>query len=97
MLFTSSKFKIFWFQLEIDNNYKDIIQNQSNTKPIIVVNKINIFVIQSLFVAFVCIYLSTKIQKQPFADVHKIGVPKNFAIFTGKHLCWSFFLIKRLY
>ena len=22
------------------------------------------------------------------------GVLKNFAIFTGKHLCWSFFLIK---
>ena len=25
----------------------------------------------------------------------KIGVPENFAIFTGKHLCWSLFLIKR--
>ena len=24
----------------------------------------------------------------------QIGVPKNFAIFTGKHLCWSLFLIK---
>ena len=24
----------------------------------------------------------------------KIGVIKNFAIFTGKHLCWSLFLIK---
>ena len=23
-----------------------------------------------------------------------IGVLKTFAIFTGKHLCWSFFLIK---
>ena len=22
------------------------------------------------------------------------GVLKNYAIFTGKHLCWSFFLIK---
>ena len=22
----------------------------------------------------------------------KIGVLKNFAIFIGKHLCWSFFL-----
>ena len=27
---------------------------------------------------------------------HKIGIPKNFANFTGKHLCWSFFLIKLL-
>ena len=24
----------------------------------------------------------------------KIGVLKNFAKFTGKHLCWSWFLIK---
>ena len=24
----------------------------------------------------------------------KIGVLKNFAIFTGKHLCWSLFLVK---
>ena len=24
----------------------------------------------------------------------KIGVLKNFAMFTGKHLCWSLFLIK---
>ena len=24
----------------------------------------------------------------------EIGVLKNFANFTGKHLCWSFFLIK---
>ena len=24
----------------------------------------------------------------------KIDVLKNFAIFTGKHLCWSSFLIK---
>ena len=25
----------------------------------------------------------------------KISVLKNFALFTGKHLCWSLFLIKR--
>ena len=24
----------------------------------------------------------------------KIGAHENFAIFTGKHLCWSLFLIK---
>ena len=24
----------------------------------------------------------------------KLGILKNFANFTGKHLCWSFFLIK---
>ena len=27
------------------------------------------------------------------AVVCKIGVLKNFANFTGKHLCWSLFLI----
>ena len=27
----------------------------------------------------------------------KIGVLKNFATLTGKHLCWSLFLIKLLY
>ena len=30
--------------------------------------------------------------KQPFADVFKVGVLKNSAIFTGKHLCCSYFL-----
>ena len=35
-------------------------------------------------------------QKQLFADVLQIGVLKNFAIFTGKHLFWSFFLIKKI-
>ena len=36
-------------------------------------------------------------QKQPFANVLQSRyVLKNFAIFTGKHLCWSIFLIKLL-
>ena len=35
-------------------------------------------------------------QKQPFAlqMLFKIGAFKNFAILTGKHLYWSFFLLK---
>ena len=33
-------------------------------------------------------------QKQPFADVHENRFLENFTIFTGKHPCWSFFLIK---
>ena len=33
-------------------------------------------------------------QKQPLGVFYKKAVPKNFAIFTGKNLCWSFFLIK---
>ena len=35
-----------------------------------------------------------ELQKQLFADFHKKTVPKNFAIFIGKHLCWSLFLRK---
>ena len=30
-------------------------------------------------------------QKQPSEVFHKKAVLKNFAIFTGKHLCWSLF------
>ena len=33
-------------------------------------------------------------QKQPPEVFYKKAVLKNFAIFTRKHLCWSFFLIK---
>ena len=37
------------------------------------------------------------IQKQPPKVFYKRAVLKNLAIFTGKHLCWSLFLIKLLY
>ena len=30
-----------------------------------------------------------ELQKQLFADFHQNNVLKNFAILTGKHLCWS--------
>ena len=33
------------------------------------------------------------IQKQPLEGFYKKAIFKNFAIFTGKHLCWSLFLI----
>ena len=33
-------------------------------------------------------------QEQSFADVLEDGVVKNFANFTGKRMCWSFYLIK---
>ena len=32
--------------------------------------------------------------QQPLIDVLQKGVLKHFAIFTGKNLCWSLFLIK---
>ena len=33
-------------------------------------------------------------QKQPPKVFYKKAVLKNFAMFTGKHLCWTFFLVK---
>ena len=45
--------------------------------------------------AKVCCFVpvSLKPKKQLFADLQD-GVLKNLAIFTGKHLCWSLFLMK---
>ena len=37
---------------------------------------------------------SYKMRSSRSQKFFKIGVLKNFAIFTGKHLCWSLFLIK---
>ena len=34
------------------------------------------------------------VQKQPFADALQNRCTKNFTKLTGKHLCWSLFLIK---
>ena len=34
---------------------------------------------------------------KPFADILKIGVLKNFANFTGKHLCWSLFFLQNTF
>ena len=34
------------------------------------------------------------LQKQPPEVFYKKAILKNFAILTGKHLCWSLFLIK---
>ena len=35
-----------------------------------------------------------QLQKQPSQMFYKKAALKNFAIFTGNHLCWSLFLIK---
>ena len=37
-----------------------------------------------------------RFQKQPPEVLYKKAVLKYFAIFAGKHLCWSLFLVKRL-
>ena len=39
-------------------------------------------------------YDNNSTQKQPPETFYKNAVLKNFAIFTGKHLCWSFFFNK---
>ena len=39
-------------------------------------------------------YGGKTIQKQPPELFHNKAAPKNFVIFTGKHLCWSLFLVK---
>ena len=38
--------------------------------------------------------LSLNFKGSPSQMFFKIDVLKNFVIFTGKHLCWSYFLIK---
>ena len=39
-------------------------------------------------------FLKVFLQKQSFAQMFfEIGILKNFPILTGKHLCWSLFLI----
>ena len=40
------------------------------------------------------IFLSLTIQKQLLEQFYKKAVLKNLAIFIGKHLCWSLFLVK---
>ena len=40
------------------------------------------------------IYLKSIIRSSRSQMFIKIGALKNFANFTGKHLCWSLFLIK---
>ena len=41
-----------------------------------------------------CIIFNCPFQKQTPKVFYKKRFLKNFAIFTGKHLCWSLFLIK---
>ena len=46
------------------------------------------------FIYMTICFILKNLQKQRFADVILKGVPKNFANSTGKHLCWSLFLVK---
>ena len=44
--------------------------------------------------AYVREWLTERIQKQPPQAFCEKGVLRNLAVFPGKHLCWSLFLIK---
>ena len=43
-----------------------------------------------------CLITFKEMQKQPPEKFCKKAVLKNFAIFTGKHLCWRPFLIHNI-
>ena len=49
----------------------------------------------SLDVPLVCLFINNQIFRSGHLQLFfKIGVLKIFALITGKHLCWSLFLIK---
>ena len=48
----------------------------------------------TLFLKRLSIFLFYEAQKQPPKMFYKKAVLKKFAIFTGKHLCWSLFFYK---
>ena len=57
------------------------------------------FIVHVVPVSFICCcafnyVVKDNSQNQPPEVFCKKGVLKNFANFTGKHLCWSLFLIK---
>ena len=62
------------------------------TKKITNVLLLSSFLFLTSYKLFKC-YLRDE-KKQPPEEFYKKGVLKNFAIFTGKHLCWGLFLIK---
>ena len=64
---------------------KYMIERQSIILKIYVIN----------FLVHICYQIDDefKVQKQPPVVFFKQNFLKNFAILTGKHLCWSLFLI----
>ena len=82
-----------------DNEWKRVIKrmetNKSKQNSAIFVSKLNKRPIWFLnnFIQFFMQYIAT-IRNSRSQMFFKIGVYKNFAIFTGKHLCWGLFLIK---
>ena len=52
--------------------------------------------LESLFNQVADLRACNFIQNRSLQMYFKMGVLKNFANFTGKHLCWSLFLIKVL-
>ena len=56
---------------------------------------VNNLIVRNLLINYLNL-IKESIQKQLLTEqmFFEIGVLKNFAIFRGKHLCWSVFLIK---
>ena len=50
---------------------------------------------EKVFLKTSCSEKSVKYRSRRSEMFFKIAVLKKFAIFTGKHLCWSLFLIKQ--
>ena len=46
------------------------------------------------FIFFISHFSSLTLSWRRLLSFFEIGVLKNFTLFTGKHLCWSLFLIK---
>ena len=65
--------------------YTPDVLRRKNTKDIIMFK----------LVKWLCNYLKKCRSSHQRSSVKKLCF-KNFAIFTGKHLCWSFFLIQNI-
>ena len=73
------------FMWQITNSYYFLILAFSSKQLVFLV----IYVTKNI--STILFYEASEVQKQIF---FKIGILKNFAIFTVKYLCWSLFLIK---
>ena len=73
------------FMWQITNSYYFLILAFSSKQLVFLV----IYVTKNI--STILFYEASEVQKQMF---FKIGILKNFAIFTVKYLCWSLFLIK---
>ena len=72
----------------------EILQKICNNKAYLNWLKFNRRRINSLTLLASCTKNKTRSRSSRWQIFIKVGVLKNVAIFTGKHLCWNLFLIK---